>query len=310
MASQLGRCCAMSGIHKLKGGGAGGYPTGQPLSQNTRASTTTHAARAPLLRPPAKQHTARKVVDTLREATADGRATVSFEFFPPKAGTARDAQAENLLRRVAQMGSLLRPLFVALTWRSDFTAQTYKPLWLDLGSRIQSSTGLDVMLHLTCHLPRDELEAVLAAARCAGIRNILALRGDAPVQQLPANNGASSSSSSSAARGHRLARRWMPPLGGGGGFKHAVELVALIRQLHGDWFCIAVGAYPEVHVEAWNSPDLPPSDQARLADIGHLRAKQDAGADLIITQVRGTVQSASKCPCSGCGGDVADSCTD
>ena len=267
----------MSGIHKLSGGGGGGYPRGPPLSQKARTPATEHAGRAPLPRPPAKQHTARRVVDTLREATEDGRATVSFEFFPPKAGTARDAQAENLLRRIAQMGSLLSPLFVALTWRSDFTATTYKPLWLDLGSSIQNSTGLDVMLHLTCHLPRDELEKVLAAARRAGIRNILALRGDAAVQ-LPASSGVS-------ARGNRLARRWMPPLGGGGGFKHAVELVALIRQLHGDWFCIAVGAYPEVHIEAWNSPDLPPSDQARLADIGHLRAKQDAGADLIITQV-------------------------
>lgn len=287
--------------------------------------------------PAQKPRVARKVAETLRTSTEAGRATVSFEFFPPKAGNAHDAQAANLIRRVAevrsatcvprcpaalrrataspalvsasslyllshscrhgllptaccprephhhhrsnpQMGALLRPLFVSLTWRADFTRRSCEPLWLALGARIQAETGLDVMLHLTCHLARDDLEQVLAAARGAGIRNILALRGDAPVTT-PCRGGSGAGAHVAAA-----ARRWLPPLGAGGGFSHAAELVALIRELHGDWFCIAVGAYPEVHVEAWNSPDLPPSDQARLTDIMHLRAKQDAGADLIITQ--------------------------
>jgi hypothetical protein len=53
-----------------------------------------------------------------------------------------------------------------------------------------------------------------------------------------------------------------------GGLRHAVELVQLIRAEHGDYFCIAVAGYPEVHLEAWNSSHLPPSEQARCAARG------------------------------------------
>lgn len=58
------------------------------------------------------------------------------------------------------------------------------------------------------------------------------------------------------------------------------------RELHGDYFCVAVAGYPEVHTECWNSPDLPPSEQSLALDLQRLKEKVDAGADFIITQVR------------------------
>lgn len=58
----------------------------------------------------------------------------------------------------------------------------------------------------------------------------------------------------------------------------------MIREDHGDYFCIAVAAYPEVHTEAWNNVDLPPSEQARILDLQRLLEKQQAGADFIISQ--------------------------
>lgn len=67
--------------------------------------------------------------------------------------------------------------------------------------------------------------------------------------------------------------------------------VVSVRELHGDWFCIAVAGYPEVHTECWNCPDLPPSEQSLALDLQRLKEKVDAGADLIITQVRAQQQA-------------------
>lgn len=116
-----------------------------------------------------------------------------------------------------------------------------------------------MLLHLTCHLPRDDLVRILAAARDSGIRNILALRGDPPVGS----------------------ERWRPPPGG---FEHASELVRLIRELHGDYFSIGVAGFPETHWQALNCRDLPPSEQARELDLIRLKDKVAAGADFIVTQ--------------------------
>ncbi|DAZ93974.1 TPA: hypothetical protein N0F65_005485, partial [Lagenidium giganteum] len=132
-------------------------------------------------------------------------------------------------------------------------------LWLRIGAHIQKEFQLDVLLHLTCHLPKDELKRILHNARAAGIRNILALRGDPPIG----------------------AERWKPIPNG---LNNAVDLIRLIREEHGDYFCIACAGYPEVHTESWNHPELPPSNEARQLDLARLKEKQDAGADFLITQ--------------------------
>jgi methylenetetrahydrofolate reductase (NADPH) len=196
-----------------------------------------------------------KIIDSVLATyadTANPRPTISFEFFPAKT----DDGVFNLLNRVEEMGFSLRPTFVTLTWRSAFKDEK---LWLRIGAHIQKEFQLDVLLHLTCHLPRDEIVRVLRAARAAGIRNVLALRGDPPIG----------------------ADRWKPIADG---LNSAVDLIRLIREEHGDYFCIACAGYPEVHTESWNHPDLPPSHEARLLDLERLKLKQDAGADFIITQ--------------------------
>jgi len=132
-------------------------------------------------------------------------------------------------------------------------------LWLSIGETVQKKFNMPVLLHLTCHLPRDSLKRVLKKAREAGIRNILALRGDPPIG----------------------ADRWTPVEGG---LSNALELVQLIREEHGDYFCVAVAAYPECHTECWNDKSLPPSQQARQLDLQRVKAKVDAGADFIVTQ--------------------------
>jgi methylenetetrahydrofolate reductase (NADPH) len=58
-----------------------------------------------------------------------------------------------------------------------------------------------------------------------------------------------------------------------GGLSHAVELVQLIRSLHGDYFCIVVAGYPEVHSECWEGMDNPSQEAADL-DMAHLKVYQ------------------------------------
>lgn len=175
----------------------------------------------------------------------------------------------NLLARIEAMVLQLQPTFVTLTWRSAFEDES---LWLKIGTIVQKEFSVDVLLHLTCHLPRADLVRVLQNARDAGIRNILALRGDPPIGE----------------------DKWQAVPGG---FSNAVELVQLIRELHGDWFCVAVAGYPEVHTECWNSPDLPPSEQSQALDLCHLKEKVLAGKEI----ERWEEETCDKVRCAGQG---------
>jgi methylenetetrahydrofolate reductase (NADPH) len=166
---------------------------------------------------------------------------VSFEFFPPKTAE----MEQSLWEAVARLAPL-KPNFVSVTYGAggstrERTHSTVK--------RILAETMLTPAAHLTCvAATRAEIDAVVAAYLEAGVRHIVALRGDPP-------SGA----------GERYAPH--PD-----GYGNAAALVAGIKRI-GD-IEVSVSAYPEKH------PDSP----SVAADIDMLKAKVDAGASRAITQ--------------------------
>lgn len=116
-----------------------------------------------------------RIIDKIRKLEkSETTPYYSFEYFPPKT----DAGLENLYLRIERMTSL-QPLFVDITWGAGGNT---KDLSLAIAQYCQTYFGVDVLLHLSCtNITGEELKKVLRAAREAGIRNILALRGD-PIQ--------------------------------------------------------------------------------------------------------------------------------
>ncbi len=176
------------------------------------------------------------------------RTTFSFEFFPPRSPEA----ADDLFRNIAELESL-RPTFVSVTYGAG--GGTARDLTENLVIRLKDETGLNPMPHLTCvGLDEGQVHTMLARYAAHGISNILALRGDHPDGTADA----------------------------GGSFQYAGELVACITRfnesgVHRDprGFGIAVAGFPEGHPETPN----------RLLELDYLKAKVDAGADYIITQL-------------------------
>lgn len=172
----------------------------------------------------------------------------------------------NLLRRIEEMNTALQPTFVTVTWRSAFKVRRWLPprpcagvgsqwllirapqdenLWLRIGTRVQRDIGVDVLLHLTCHLPVSDLKRILRRVREAGLKNILALRGDPPIGQervreaseMPPGGWHVWRASSRLCVRCCCHNQWRPVAGG---LSNAVDLVRLIREEHGDYFCVAV----------------------------------------------------------------------
>jgi len=116
--------------------------------------------------------------------------------------------------------------------------------------RIQKETNLTVVSHLTCvGSTREEIFHVLQKYHDSGIENILALRGDPPRGQ----------------------QKFVPEVNG---FSYAIELVEFIKECF-PGMGVGVAGYPEGHPETPN----------RLKEIEYLKAKVDAGADYICTQI-------------------------
>ena len=165
-------------------------------------------------------------------------ACFSIEFFPPKGpkGAERlDAASETLAR--------LNPAFFSVTFGAGGTTRSGT---LDTVRRCMQTTAIQAVPHLSCiEGTRDSISGLLDDYRAAGVNRIVALRGDLPddVEQP-------------------------------GVFHHANELVAFIKERHGDELHIEVGAYPEYHPQA-------PSP---AADVDNFVRKVNAGADSAMTQ--------------------------
>lgn len=168
--------------------------------------------------------------------------TFSFELFPPRTA---EAQAK-LPATVAQLAAL-RPDYFSVTQGAGGSGQegTYETLLT-----VVKQCGVETAPHLTCiGSTRARIVEQLGRYREAGVRRIVALRGDLPATAL-----------SPAAPGE---------------FHYANELVSFIRAEHGDWFRIEVAAYPEMHPQA-ASPET---------DFENFRRKVEAGADAALTQL-------------------------
>ena len=181
---------------------------------------------------------------------AGGKTTFSFEFFPPKSPEAGSTLFENIAKL-----ETLKPTFVSVTYGAGGTT---RKVTQDLVLRLRQETMLDPMPHLTCvSQRRAELDEILERYASAGISNILALRGDPPQNQ----------------PGHRFEDDEL---------QQAAQLVSHIKKFndrgfHADrrGFGVSVAGFPEGH----------PATQNRLLEIDHLKAKVDAGADYIVTQL-------------------------
>src|SRR5271169_4533890 len=163
-----------------------------------------------------------------------GPPRVSFEFFPPKT-----AEMESRLWEVVKRLEPLAPRFVSVTYGAGGSTRERTHATV---RRIRRETPLDPAAHLTCvSATRAEIDAVASDYWRAGIRHIVALRGDPPggAQQYEPHRG---------------------------GYAYATDLVAGLRKVAD--FEISVAAYAETHPEA----------QSAEHDLDNLKCKVDAGA--------------------------------
>jgi len=158
----------------------------------------------------------------------------------------KDADWETLFETITAL-SPLNPSYVSVTYGAGGSTRTRTH---DLVTRIQKETGLSVVSHLTCIASTSgETGEILEKYQSHGINNVLALRGDKP---------AGTESIADAVKD----------------FPHAIDLVRFIKNNHPD-IGVGVAGFPEGHPETPN----------RLQEIEYLKAKVDAGADYIVTQL-------------------------
>ncbi len=165
---------------------------------------------------------------------AEKKPVLSFEIFPPK----KEAELKNI-DETLRLLSGLQPDFISVTFGAGGSGADNKTL--ELASRIKREYGIEPLVHLTCiSYSREGIRGILERMEEAGLKNVLALRGDknpqAPVKE---------------------------------DFQYASELVAFIRE-QGD-FHISGACYPEVHLEAADGvADIRNLKKKVEAGAGHL----------------------------------------
>ena len=184
----------------------------------------------------------------IRDVLARDGMTASFEFFPPR----NDDAWQEFVASLPEFEAL-KPSFVSVTYGAGGSTRDRTDA---LVAQLATETALAPVPHLTCVGHTDaEIDSILAGYASRGVSNILALRGDAPRAQASVAEGS---------------------------FRHAADLVRAVRTFndsgrHPDprGFGIGVAGFPEGHPETPNT----------LVQMDHLKAKVDAGADFIVTQL-------------------------
>ncbi len=179
-----------------------------------------------------------KIIDILNQHTM----SLSFEVFPPKKEDAFDS-----VKEATEEIAGYHPAFMSVTYGAGGGTSRYT---LDIAKNINDRFGVPTLAHLTCvSSDRKTVKDQIAAIKDAGIRNVMALRGDL-TPELTATDRS----------------KW--------DYRYAVELIRELKESDCD-FCIGAACYPEVHPESANQKE----------DLQHLKEKVDAGADFLTTQM-------------------------
>ena len=168
--------------------------------------------------------------------------SLSYEVFPPK----QETSYENIKAATEQIATL-KPAFMSVTYGAGGGTSRYT---LDIAKHLQEDYQVPMLAHLTCiSSSHDTVEARIRDMKDAGIRNVMALRGDIPADMTDSDRS-------------------------GWDYHYAVELIRELKESDGD-FCIGAACYPEVHPESGNQRE----------DLKHLKEKVDAGAEFLTTQM-------------------------
>ncbi len=158
-----------------------------------------------------------------------------------------DEGERNLGRALAEL-SRLSPTFVSVTYGAGGSV-TERRKTIEIVAHLKRDYGMESMAHFTCvGATTDELRTMLDTMRDAGVENVLALRGDPPKGET----------------------EWTATEGG---LRYSRELIELIRDEYD--FAIGAACFPEVHIHAEDAE----------SDLRYLKAKVDAGARFLITQL-------------------------
>ncbi|MBO5334473.1 MAG: methylenetetrahydrofolate reductase [NAD(P)H] [Clostridia bacterium] len=177
----------------------------------------------------------------LTEIFAKNTYSLSFEVFPPKTSDVYDS-VKSATEEIAR----LRPAFMSVTYGAGGGTSRYT---LDIAKNICDAFGVPSLAHLTCvSSTKETVAARIIDFQAAGIKNVMALRGDIPADMQGQDRS-----------------KWA--------YSHAVELVRELKE-KGD-FCVGGACYPEVH----------PESASQKEDVRYLKEKVDAGCDFLTTQM-------------------------
>lgn len=178
----------------------------------------------------------------IKDILSEEKLTVSFEVFPPKTETSFES-----VKTATEEIAKLRPAFMSVTYGAGGGTSKYT---LDIAKNIKDRYNVPTLAHLTCvSSSRDTVRERIEEIKQAGVKNVMALRGDIPAALQDADR-----------------TDWH--------YHYAVELIRELVESNGD-FCIGGACYPEIHPESPNQKE----------DIKRLKEKVDAGCDFLTTQM-------------------------
>ena len=179
-----------------------------------------------------------KIIELLK----DEKLSLSFEVFPPKV----DSSFESVKVATEEIAKL-KPAFMSVTYGAGGGTSKYT---LDIAKNIKDKYDVSSLAHLTCvSSTRETVRQRIEDMKNAGIKNVMALRGDIPEDMLGDDR-----------------TKWA--------YRYAIDLIRELKESDAD-FCIGGACYPEIHPESLNQKD----------DIKYLKEKVDAGCEFLTTQM-------------------------